>query len=135
MFAPTSTTRPVRRPLAIARWVRVAGDAVANWTGSLVRGYLNRRTALEMMHFDERMLKDIGLTRGDVHASIIEPMGADPTVRLRVLAVERRAANRAQAAERLAGLRAEQAARGIEPPPARGVERRRLKVVGEERAA
>ena len=86
MFAPSTTTRSVRRPSAIARGLRVAAYAVANWTVSIVRGYLNRRTALEMMHFDERMLKDIGLTRGDVHASIIEPMGADPTVRLRILA-------------------------------------------------
>ncbi len=133
MFAPTSTTRSVRRPSAIARGLRVAVFAVVNWTGSLVRGYLNRRTALEMMHFDERMLKDIGLTRGDVHASIIEPMGADPTVRLRILAVERRAANKAQAAERLAGLRTEHAAHA--EAAARGIERRRLRVVGEDCAA
>lgn len=127
MFAPTSTTRIARRPSAFARGLRVAASAVVNWTGSIVRGYFNRRTALEMMHFDERMLKDIGLTRADVHASIIEPMGADPTVRMRVLAVERRAANRALAAERLAGLRAEEAARGVE--------RRRFRVVGEDCAA
>lgn len=127
MFAPSTTTRSVRRPFAFARGLRVAAVTVANWTGSIVRGYLNRRTALEMMHFDERMLKDIGLTRADVHASIIEPMGADPTVRMRVLAVERRAATKALAAERLAGLRAEEAARGVEW--------RRLRVVGEDRAA
>lgn len=127
MFAPTSTTRIARRPFAIARGLRVAASTVANWTGSIVRGYFNRRTALEMMHFDDRMLKDIGLTRADVHASIIEPMGADPTVRMRILAVERRAANRALAAERVAGLRAEEAARGVE--------RRRLRVVGEDCAA
>jgi uncharacterized protein YjiS (DUF1127 family) len=134
MFAPSTTPiRSARRPFAIARGVRVAAFAVANWTASIVRGYLNRRTALEMMHFDERMLKDIGLTRGDVHASIIEPMGADPTVRMRILAVERRAATKAQAAERLAGLRAEEAARG--EAAARGVERRRLRIVGEDCAA
>jgi len=119
--SPRSTTF-ARRPTAPA--FRVAALAVATWTMRLVRGYLNRRTALEMMNFDERMLRDIGLTRGDVHASIIEPMGADPTVRMRILAVERRAANRAQAAERIAGARAEQAARGIERPQPRGVEAR-----------
>lgn len=127
MFAPTPTTRFARRPNAFARGLRVAAYAVATWTMRIVRGYLNRRTALEMMHFDDRMLKDIGLTRADVHASIIEPMGSDPTVRMRILAVERRAANRALAAERVAGLRAEEAARGVE--------RRRLRVVGEDCAA
>ena len=71
MFAPTSTTRIARRPSAFARGLRVAASAVVNWTGSIVRGYFNRRTALEMMHFDERMLKDIGLTRADVHLSLI----------------------------------------------------------------
>lgn len=127
MSASSRSTTFARRPTAPARGVSVAAYAVANWTMRLVRGWLNRRTALEMMHFDERMLKDIGLTRGDVHASIIEPMGADPTVRMRILAVERRAANRALAAERAAGLRAEEAARGVE--------RRRLRVVGEDCAA
>jgi uncharacterized protein YjiS (DUF1127 family) len=133
MFAPSTTTRSVRRLSAFARGLRVAAFSVSNWTVTLVRGYLNRRTALEMMHFDERMLKDIGLTRGDVHASIIEPMGADPTVRMRILAVERRAANKAQAAERLAGLRAEEAAHA--EAAARGFVRRRLRVVGEDCAA
>jgi uncharacterized protein YjiS (DUF1127 family) len=127
MSASSRSTTFARRPTAPARGIFVAAYAVANWTMRLVRGYLNRRTALEMMHFDERMLKDIGLTRGDVHASIVEPLGTDPTARMRILAVERRAANRALAAERVAGLRAEEAARGIE--------RRSLRVVDKDCAA
>ena len=96
-FAPTPSL--ARRLAAIAaRGTRAVASNVA-W---YVRAYLNRRIAIGMMEFDDRMLKDIGLTRGDVHASIVGPVDSDPTVRLRILAVERRAATRASARERLA---------------------------------
>lgn len=63
----------------------------------------NRREVAWLLHLDDHMLADIGLTHGDVVASLIatEPMFGDPSTRLRVLAVERRAGLRAQARERL----------------------------------
>ena len=98
MFAPTADPSLARRLIALA----ASGTwAVARGASRIVRAYLNRRVAMGMMEFDERMLKDIGITRGDVHASIVSPSGGDPTARLRILAVERRAASRAAASERL----------------------------------
>lgn len=96
-FAPTPSLAR-RLAASVARGTRAVANAVA-W---YVRAYLNRRVAIGMMDFDDRMLRDIGLTRGDVHASIVGPIDSDPTVRLRILAVERRAASRATARERLA---------------------------------
>lgn len=102
MSAFASTPSLARRLAAsAARGTR----AVAEGTVRYVRAYLNRRVAIGMMDLDERMLKDIGLTRGDVHAAIVGPADVDPTVRLRILAVERRAGSRAVARERLAGER------------------------------
>ena len=47
------------------------------------------------------MLGDIGLTPGDVRSALAAPVGDDPSYRLGVLSIERRAAFRAQAAERM----------------------------------
>jgi uncharacterized protein YjiS (DUF1127 family) len=67
--------------------------------------YRNRRMVTELLDFDDHMLKDIGLVRGDVHSAIASPYPYDASTRLRTLAVERRASIRAAAKERAAGLR------------------------------
>jgi hypothetical protein len=48
------------------------------------------------------MLRDIGLTRGDVCAVMALPAGQDPSYRLSELSSERRAAIRAEGRERAA---------------------------------
>jgi uncharacterized protein YjiS (DUF1127 family) len=69
---------------------------------SAVRAWINRRQAMAMLaQMDGRMLSDIGLSRGDVRSALAEPLWSDPTVRLRLLAVERRASARAAAREQL----------------------------------
>src|ERR1700741_5204504 len=67
----------------------VAGIAVAR-----VRGVLqlikNRRDAAALAGFDDRMLADIGLTRGDVRDAYSEPVWRDPTAILVSRSHERR---------------------------------------------
>jgi uncharacterized protein YjiS (DUF1127 family) len=67
---------------------------------SVVRGYLNRGPVLEMLDMDDRMLRDIGITRMDITSALAASPLGDPSTRLRIYAVERRAGNRAQARER-----------------------------------
>lgn len=65
-----------------------------------LKAWDNRREAMSMLTgMDEHMLKDIGLSGGDVRSALAEPLWSDPTVRLKLLAVERRAAVRAQSRE------------------------------------
>ena len=68
---------------------------------SVIRAYFNRGPVMRMLEMDDRMLRDIGLMRGDITASLAGPLSSDPSTRLRILAVERRAGLRAQARERL----------------------------------
>lgn len=110
MFAASVT--PSRQRGFAAALVRGAWAAAISVKRAVV-AYQNRRIAYSMLDLDDRMLRDIGLTRGDIHAAVADRPTDDPTVRLRILAVERRAASRAAAAERLAfaqALRAESAA-------------------------
>ena len=75
-----------------AAFVRVAG---------FVRAARNRRSVAKLLEWDERMLRDIGLTTGDVHAAMALRVSEDPSQRLEALSAERRAAIRAEARERL----------------------------------
>lgn len=75
-----------------AAFVRIAG---------LVRAARNRRSVAKLLEWDERMLRDIGLTTGDVHAAMALRVSDDPSRKLEALSAERRAAIRAEARERL----------------------------------
>jgi uncharacterized protein YjiS (DUF1127 family) len=88
--APTHSERP--RPLAAA-----FGSLGALWTA-----WKNRRVAMHLAGLDDRMLADIGVTRGDVEAALSGAVREDPTQRLAGLAAERRRAVRPQ---RLPGSR------------------------------
>jgi uncharacterized protein YjiS (DUF1127 family) len=84
---------PSARPALAAFLVeRIAG---------LWRAFQNRRSVKQLLEWDSRMLQDIGVTRGDVVAAMSGSIKEDPAYRLSVLAVERRAASRAVAQERL----------------------------------
>jgi uncharacterized protein YjiS (DUF1127 family) len=64
---------------------------------------LSRRRVLgELGQLDDRMLRDIGITRHDVVSAMAEPLFRDPTVQLVNRAKETRAATRATARDRLA---------------------------------
>ena len=66
-----------------------------------LRAVKNRRSVGTLLAWDDRMLKDIGLTPSDVRAVMALPLSEDPSRRLGVLSVERRAAQRAMARESL----------------------------------
>lgn len=82
--------------------------AYLNAVGAFVRATWkarrHRREVVLLLAFDDHALADIGLTRGDVHVCLAGPVFDDPSTRLRVLAVERRAARRAQAREHVEHL-------------------------------
>ena len=73
---------------------RVAGrpTAQAGVLGTLstvFRIWKNRRAFHRLGEMSDAELADIGLTRADLSVAIDAPLGADPTVRLRLLAEER----------------------------------------------
>lgn len=91
MIAPSSSPRLSRfAGIAVRCVAAVAMGVNARW-----RAFYGRRTARQLLELDDYMLRDIGITRGDVHAALSSPTPTDPTVRLRILAVERRAGRRA----------------------------------------
>jgi uncharacterized protein YjiS (DUF1127 family) len=67
---------------------------------TLWQAYRNRRAVAHMLAFDDHMLRDIGVTRGDVHAAMSAPISDDPSHTLAGFAHERRAAFRANAREK-----------------------------------
>ncbi|MFG1428407.1 DUF1127 domain-containing protein [Roseixanthobacter glucoisosaccharinicivorans] len=59
---------------------------------NVIRAMEHRRAVRALGALDEHMLRDIGLTRGDVRDAAAEPLWTDPSVLLVRRAVERRAA-------------------------------------------
>lgn len=77
---------------------------VASLALLVARNWLSKRSiAREFSDLDERMLRDIGLTRSDVQTALTAPALMDPAARLKIASVERRSAARALARERLQG--------------------------------
>ncbi|HET7718092.1 MAG TPA: DUF1127 domain-containing protein [Bauldia sp.] len=68
---------------------------------SVVKAARNRRQVARLLSWDARMLRDIGLTPGDVRSAMASPLGDDPSGRLGAMAEERRNAIHAAARERL----------------------------------
>ena len=90
------------RPLPFAphtpsRFVRVFG-AIARACAGGVQALLHRRDVKLMLQLDDRMLKDIGLVRNDILGALAERIDRDPSVILRLRAVERRALRRVDGA-------------------------------------
>ena len=72
----------------------IAGIVVARGR-QLAQMVKNRRDAVILAGLDDRMLSDIGLTRGDVRDAFSEPVWRDPTAILVSRAHERRVNRRA----------------------------------------
>lgn len=87
---------PSTGPLVGAFLNTVAG-VVANRVVAVFRALKHRHDAQVLAGLDERMLKDIGLTRSDLRDAYAEPMWRDPTAVLVERAGERRS-NRRRAA-------------------------------------
>ncbi|WP_428028842.1 DUF1127 domain-containing protein [Ancylobacter sp.] len=73
-----------------------SGLLIAALMGSIqfIKAVARRRHLAQLGGFDERMLRDIGLTRSDLLDASSGPLWQDPTAVLVVRAVERRAARR-----------------------------------------
>ena len=73
-------------------YIQDAGLAVTATVNAVVNRYEAGRA---LARLDGRMLADIGLNESDIGAAFSEPLWRDPTRRLAVIAIERRAAVRA----------------------------------------
>jgi len=78
------------------------GHAVAKLGAGLVRfgrglaaAWRRRNDMAVLASFDDVMLKDIGLSRGDVRDAIAQPLWRDPTAVLELRRIERRSARNA----------------------------------------
>jgi uncharacterized protein YjiS (DUF1127 family) len=100
---------------AHARAFAAAVNAAVTFVRATWKARRHRREVERLLGFDDRALADIGITRGDLRVCLAGSGLEDPSVRLRVLAVERRAGRRAQIREWLA---AEDAASPVAPTPA-----------------
>jgi uncharacterized protein YjiS (DUF1127 family) len=60
-----------------------------------LRGIGNRGDVRRLLEMDDRALKDIGLTRGDVLGALAQPLSKDPSKILLVRSVANRARTRA----------------------------------------
>jgi uncharacterized protein YjiS (DUF1127 family) len=86
------------RPTVGERLQHVVAVSAARVAG-VWRAVQNRRSVGRLAEWDDRMLSDIGLTRGDVHAALAGRVAEDPSARLEVLSSERRSAARARRRE------------------------------------
>jgi uncharacterized protein YjiS (DUF1127 family) len=83
-YSDTQTTSQV------ARLVNAVAGIVALRLREFVQSVKNRHDATMLAGLDDRMLADIGLTRGDVRDAFSEPVWRDPTNLLVSRAHERR---------------------------------------------
>ena len=87
----TTQTLPMPASSAAGRMARLAGTVVLR-VAAFVRAYKHRRDMEMLGGFDDRMLRDIGLTRGDLRDAVAEPLWRDPTRVLVTRVGERRRA-------------------------------------------
>lgn len=83
-----------RTPSHFIWWVNIFTSFVAARGRKVFRLAKNRRDAVALAGFDDRMLADIGLTRGDLRDAYSEPVWRDPTAILVTRAHERRIGRR-----------------------------------------
>jgi uncharacterized protein YjiS (DUF1127 family) len=78
----TGSTRIAQRPALLVQGL--------NGVSKLFRAWRNRRELYRMGELTDMELKDIGLTRADLHVARAEPLGTDPTLYLRTLTTSTR---------------------------------------------
>jgi uncharacterized protein YjiS (DUF1127 family) len=76
-----------------------AGRSVLALVKIVAQRVNNRRAVVQLLDWDDRALRDIGLTRSDVHLSLALPYREDPSTRLTFWASERRSARLARSAD------------------------------------
>lgn len=65
---------------------------ILTWARAAWRAWRNRRVAWRLARLDDRLLADIGLTRGDIDRALSLPLSQDPTRELYRISWERRRA-------------------------------------------
>jgi len=88
------TTVRLAKPAPFARAIRVLGALVARAAYRARAARKHRKDMIPLAGADERMLADIGLTRGDVRDAFAGSLWEDPTILLRSRALERRLGRR-----------------------------------------
>jgi uncharacterized protein YjiS (DUF1127 family) len=88
--AMTTLIQPWKTVSPFGRLVNAITGTLSVGTRALVQTLKNRRDAAMLTGLDDRMLADIGLTRGDVRDAYSEPVWRDPTAILVSRAHERR---------------------------------------------
>ena len=79
-----------------SRWAAVLGG-FGRILNRLEQMRVRRSVVFGLASFDDHLLRDIGLTRADVDAALVEPRTTDATVVLAARAQEHRQHQRAQA--------------------------------------
>ena len=112
------TSLPTAIPTAAARTSRVRAmvKRLAIAIAAFWRARIHRREVTDMLRLDDRMLKDIGLTRSDVMGALAEPVDVDPSIDLRLRSVENRLRQRDREAQVLRASRRTEARPGPKGP-------------------
>ncbi len=98
-MATTELTQGTRASAGEKLWRLI--EATSARLVALWQAARNRRSVAKLLEWDAHMLRDIGLTPGDVRSALSTPVGGDPSSHLNAMAVERHQASRAAAHERL----------------------------------
>lgn len=101
MSALAALARP---SLGLAAAVAAAMRAIAGKLNRAIVVVVNRRQVSGLLEADPTMLRDLGLTPMDIRCALAEPMWKDPSARLLIWSIERRAAQREAARDNLYGL-------------------------------
>ncbi|WP_417772322.1 DUF1127 domain-containing protein [Stappia sp.] len=88
-FIHSSSARPNRLSIAALAVGGLSGLGQA--LSSYWRRRRNRIQISELMYFEDHMLADLGITRGDVAASLATSDAVDPSIQLALLRNERKA--------------------------------------------
>jgi uncharacterized protein YjiS (DUF1127 family) len=88
-----------RKPASWKIAARLVASTILDVVGAAFKAIVNRSSVATLATWDDRMLKDIGLTRGDVDAALSQPWHRDPSRELMVRRVENRVRRRHSAAK------------------------------------
>lgn len=117
MASSMSSSKSPVTVAVLAAALRANLNAAVAFVRATWKARRHRRDVGRLLHLDDVALADIGLARGDVCAALAGSPFDDPSSRLRILAVERRAARRAQVREWLEERSV--TPRGVAPSPDR----------------
>jgi uncharacterized protein YjiS (DUF1127 family) len=94
----TPSLRPVHEAL------RFAG-ALFNRLAALISAEIDRRQTMQLLEFDARALKDMGIPHADVEGALLVPIDRKPSYTLAARRADARRAMHAQAIEAASALR------------------------------